>query len=203
MVQEKSSSLFSPSYLLAAGLVAVVAIAFVRGRNDLRTSAPASPAVSKPAPEINLIKLSSAEDIVEVEFELDGKVTLLHLWGTWCGPCRMEYPELARVAKDLEQNQKFQFVPVSCEAGQGETAEGLWMKTSDFFQSEGIDSPVYADHLGFTRGSLVERLDQANLYYPTSVLIGPDGKIQSIWEGYSEAGVDQIKELSLNLLASL
>ena len=33
-----------------------------------------------------------------------GKVILLNIWATWCGPCRREIPELESVQKDLGAN---------------------------------------------------------------------------------------------------
>ena len=32
----------------------------------------------------------------------ESKVTMINLWGTWCGPCKRELPELAVLAKDFE-----------------------------------------------------------------------------------------------------
>src|SRR5215210_2682111 len=31
-----------------------------------------------------------------------GKVLLVNLWATWCGPCRMETPELVRLHKEYQ-----------------------------------------------------------------------------------------------------
>ena len=33
--------------------------------------------------------------------EYRGKIVLLNLWATWCGPCRREVPDLERVQQDL------------------------------------------------------------------------------------------------------
>ena len=113
----------------------------------------------------------------------------------------MEYPHLAEATESLANNPGFQFVPVSCEGSSRETFEGLWEKTNDYFQSENIHSVAFADPRGVTRQSLAQRLEQSNLYFPTSVLIGPDGKIAGVWEGYSESGVAEIAKMSEALLA--
>ncbi len=43
-----------------------------------------------------------------------GKVVLLNLWATWCGPCREEMPALDRLQKELGSD-KFEVVAVSVD----------------------------------------------------------------------------------------
>ena len=38
-----------------------------------------------------------------------GKVTLINLWATWCGPCRNEMPELVKL-EEKYKNQGFQVI---------------------------------------------------------------------------------------------
>jgi thiol-disulfide isomerase/thioredoxin len=42
--------------------------------------------------------------------DLKGKVVVLHIWGSWCPPCRLEMPDLARLAKSLEDRKDVTFV---------------------------------------------------------------------------------------------
>jgi len=41
---------------------------------------------------------------------LKGKVVILHLWGSWCPPCRKEMPELAKLYKTLSDRRDIVFV---------------------------------------------------------------------------------------------
>lgn len=43
-----------------------------------------------------------------------GKVVLLNLWATWCGPCREEMPALDRLQKEMGSD-KFEVVAVSVD----------------------------------------------------------------------------------------
>ncbi len=161
-----------------------------------------SPAVGKPAPELDLVLLSEEQAAEPLQLRPDGNVTLVHFWGTWCGPCRMEYPHLSLMTLDLQEEERFQFVSVSCESSPEETFEGLWSKTKEYFHSTGIpNQTAYADPRGATRMSLLERLERPAVAYPTSILVDDQGKIAGVWEGYSPGAVEQIKLLADQLLA--
>src|ERR1051326_1903156 len=43
-----------------------------------------------------------------------GKVLLINLWATWCGPCRMETPELVKLHKEF-QSRGVEMVGLSTE----------------------------------------------------------------------------------------
>ena len=46
--------------------------------------------------------------------DYSGKVMLVNLWATWCGPCRSEIPELVKLHKEF-QSQGFEIVGLSTE----------------------------------------------------------------------------------------
>ena len=39
--------------------------------------------------------------------DLMGTVSVVNVWGSWCGPCRVEAPGLARVARQLGERSRF------------------------------------------------------------------------------------------------
>ncbi|QKJ32810.1 TlpA family protein disulfide reductase [Mucilaginibacter mali] len=55
---------------------------------------------------------------------MKGKVVLVDVWATWCGPCRQELPFLKQLEKDLE-GQPIQFVSISVDA---EKDKDKWLK---------------------------------------------------------------------------
>ena len=112
---------------------------------------------------------------------LDGRVTLLNFWGTWCPPCRRELPGLVRLAGRLASEPRFQLVAVSC--GSGEAAD-IAVETVDFLARQQFVPPIeawaFSDGLGATVFSEAYGLR----VFPTTYLIGPDGRVRRVWEGY-------------------
>jgi thiol-disulfide isomerase/thioredoxin len=159
-----------------------------------------SPARGKPAPTIDLIPLTDTKKLARIDSLPAGKVVLLHIWGTWCGPCKMEYPGLSAMAKKWETSNRFQFLPVSCESHPLEPNDTLLQKTQDYFDQADIESYAYCDPNGRTRQSVAKRLERDGMYYPTTMLIQQDGSIAGVWEGFNEGGVDQMHEAIRYLL---
>ena len=102
--------------------------------------------------------------------DLKGKYVVLHFWGSWCGPCRRENPQLV-VLNQKFGNEKVSMVSVAIEKDgtRWETArlqDGLnwplqFMETTPSLRF--FDSPI-ANQFG------VKKL-------PTLFLLNPDGKI--------------------------
>ncbi|MCH8239705.1 MAG: TlpA family protein disulfide reductase [Proteobacteria bacterium] len=76
---------------------------------------------------ITFVASAVPKDIPEIEFVTDdgtatsldawrGKVVLLNLWATWCGPCRKEMPTLDRLKAELG-GAEFDVVALSVDRG--------------------------------------------------------------------------------------
>jgi thiol-disulfide isomerase/thioredoxin len=112
---------------------------------------------------------------------VDGRVTLLNFWATWCPPCRRELPGLARLAGRLADEPGFQLVAVSCGSGREDVAE-LAAETLEFLERQGLEiSPWgFGDPVGRSVFSSAMGLDAL----PTTYLIGPDGRVRQVWQGF-------------------
>jgi thiol-disulfide isomerase/thioredoxin len=174
------------------GLAAAVAVAavYVSGRgpdNAGRSSAAApaaaatvSPAGTAPAARHNSGKLaafvykSAPEPVPAFPFydasqqtrtvgAFQGKVVLLNLWATWCGPCREEMPSLDRLQKELGSD-RFEVVAVSVDKNGFDASK-------KFLDGIGIKSLAhYSDPTG-RAASQVKALGM-----PATLLLDKDGR---------------------------
>ena len=169
---------------------------------DLVQLIPASPQpeISQPEQTAEPAAGAAAEPATLVGLPQTGKVTLLHIWGTWCPPCRLEYPELVELARELESEPGFQFVTISCGGGGPDEYEPLQADTLAYYREIGAGELLtYADLKGATRRSLMEQLNES-VVYPTTVLVSPEQRIAAVWLGYSPAGVSEMRQAIEDLL---
>lgn len=146
----------------------------------------ATPGVGEPLPAVLLAGLTPDTSPVDAA-ALQGKTTLLNLWGPWCGYCRMEMPELDAIQQRLTRRSEFQFWSVACaEDMAAENSAELQREVLDYLQTQGYAFRVYHDPQGKTRLAIAQALGllEQGIPYPLTLLIGPDGRIRRIWLGY-------------------
>jgi peroxiredoxin len=97
-----------------------------------------------------------------------GKPVLINAWATWCPPCRAEMPDLYQFYQDHKEDG---FVVLAVNAGE----DGSIVKS--FIQENGFTFPVLLD----PNTSLLDKL--AIRGYPTSIVIGRDGKVKLVQVG--------------------
>jgi thiol-disulfide isomerase/thioredoxin len=69
---------------------------------------------------------------------LKGKVVLMNLWATWCGPCQEEIPELEALY-EKDQAKGFEIAGISVDSAGSEKA------IADFVRLHKMTYPVYLD----------------------------------------------------------
>jgi len=100
--------------------------------------------------------------------DLAGKVVVLNFWFIGCPPCRMEIPELNKIALKYANDPNVVFVAVALDRAYDINE---FIKTSPFSYHIIDDGKIYAD------------LYKIHLY-PTNVVVGKDGKVMFHSSGY-------------------
>jgi len=102
-----------------------------------------------------------------------GKVLLVNLWATWCGPCRLETPELVKLHKEF-QSRGVEMVGLSTEDPEA-SAESV----SDFIREYNVDYQI-----GWATREVAITLMQGRTSIPQSFVIARDGRIVKRFIGF-------------------
>lgn len=109
-----------------------------------------------PVPEFPFF---DAEKATRTIAEKKGKVVLLNLWATWCGPCREEMPSLDRLQQSMGSD-KFEVVAVSVDKNGYDTArkflDGVGIKSLAFYSDPTGRAPSQVKAIGMPATLLVD-----------------------------------------------
>jgi cytochrome c biogenesis protein CcmG, thiol:disulfide interchange protein DsbE len=126
----------------------------------------AEPSVSKGSllPDMSLDDLYGGSPVTTKS--LHGKVALLNVWATWCGPCRAEIPELEAIHKTY-RSKGVEVVGVSVD--QPDAVEDV----KSFVAEQKITYRIVLD----ARGELASRFETSVI--PTTFLVNRKGEV--VW----------------------
>ena len=116
--------------------------------------------------------------------DYSGKVLLVNLWATWCGPCRMETPELVKLHEEY-QSRGVEMVGLSTEDPDA-SAESV----AEFVKAYNVKY-----HIGWATRDVAIALMQGRTNIPQSFIIARDGRIVKRFIGFRpDATPQQIRQ---------
>jgi cytochrome c biogenesis protein CcmG, thiol:disulfide interchange protein DsbE len=137
--------------------------------------------VGQAAPDIELPGATGAQKLSD----LKGKVVYLDFWASWCGPCRQSFPWMNDMQKKYGA-KGLQVVGVNLDAKRSD---------ADKFLAE---TPAQFALAFDTKGESPKKVGVKGM--PTSVLIGADGKVLAVHQGFKD---EERGELEAKLVAAL
>lgn len=121
------------------------------------------------------VKPVTAAELLQLVRDSGAKVVLVNVWATWCGPCREEFPDLVRLARDHEaKGLKVMFVSTDFDSELPQVKE--------FLARHGVNFPTYLKaekDMPFIN-AMDERWTGA---IPATFVYDGSGKLRHFWEG--------------------
>jgi thiol-disulfide isomerase/thioredoxin len=124
--------------------------------------------------------------------DLNGKVTLVNFWATWCGPCEEEFPYLVAINERFKARGDFQYVSVSYP-GEPLPLSEFRQATLEFLERQRANHATYHDPGGQTAAALLSTgvLDAL----PTTLVIDRQGVLAGVWQGYNRTSMSEVEQL--------
>ena len=173
--------------VISLGLLAAFGVSSCNSNDppNARTSTPARPAalVTLPRPILDAENRSTNGGPIKLA-DYSGKVLLVNLWATWCGPCRMETPELVKLHQEY-QSRGVEMVGLSTEDPDA-SAESV----AAFVKAYDVKY-----HIGWATRDVAIALMQGRTNIPQSFIIARDGRILKRFIGFRpDATPQQIRQ---------
>jgi thiol-disulfide isomerase/thioredoxin len=155
-------------------------------------AANAPPAANNPPPAF----VSLTPDIRETKLQtIDGeslklsdfadKVLIVNIWATWCGPCRLEMPELVKFDNEYRSRG---LVVLGLATSYNERNDPTHVK--EYVRSQNVSYKIIWDD-GTLAGPLVQMV-HAQSVIPQSFVISRDGRIVKHFQGFNPYSTPQL-----------
>lgn len=187
-------SLWTPARIaftvLVLSLFAALGISSCSSSDEKRSAAPAPPAAGPKAapparnaapPPVTTLPASVVDAelraVTGAPIKLSsyaGRVLVVNLWATWCGPCRLEIPELIKLHKEF-RSQGVEVVGLSTENPDA-SAEAVREFVHDFNVSYRV---------GWATSEVAITLMQGRDSIPQSFIISRSGRVVKRFVGFS------------------
>jgi len=181
------------AWLVTAGVLALVAALMAvlqeatRPRDATRLRPPRLAMQAEPRP-LPPISMRDAEGKAVPLERFRGKVVLLNVWATWCGPCRVEMPTLERLQARLG-GPGFEVVALSTDVGGAQAVR-------EFYDSLKITRlAIYVEG----EGNVLTALGAPGL--PTTLVVDAQGREVARYLGGADWEAPEVENLIRALVA--
>jgi thiol-disulfide isomerase/thioredoxin len=106
--------------------------------------------------------------------DFHGKVIVINIWASWCGPCRREIPEYEKVRKSYE-GREVEFVAL--------TVEDPRESTDDV--NKFLRQVSFGFRLGWADSEMARFLMNGRGGIPQTIVVDTDGRIIKHWTGFA------------------
>jgi len=174
--------------VISLGLLAAFGVSSCNSNDPATTSRPAAPTrptalATLPRPVLDAENKATSGGPIKLS-NYSGKVLLVNLWASWCGPCRAETPELVKLHKEY-QSRGVEMVGLSTEDPDA-SAESV----AEFVKAYDVKY-----HIGWATREVAIALMQGRTNIPQSFIIARDGRIVKRFIGFRpDATPQQIRE---------
>ncbi len=194
--------------LLAVGLLSALGLSSCNS-SDVPNNAPANRVTTAPpatnAPPVTNVPpaafVSLPQDLRETKLQtLDGesltlsdfadKVVIVNIWATWCGPCRLEMPELVKISNEYKSRG---LVVLGLATTYNENNDQAHVK--EFVRAQNVPYKIIWDD-----GTLVTPLVKAvqgKPVIPQSFVISRDGRIVKHFTGFRPYADPQLMRMAV------
>ena len=113
-----------------------------------------------------------------------GKILVINLWASWCGPCRREVPDYEKVRKEYV-GRAVEFIALTAEDP----------NTSSNRVKQFVHEVNFGFRMGWADRETASALMNGRTAIPQTLVIAGDGRILNHWRGYSPGqGRDRLRE---------
>ena len=123
------------------------------------------PRIGDPAPDIRVFSLTDLQYVTLSAYR--GKPVWLNFWGSWCPPCRAEFPDIKAAYTESLQPAGLVWLAISLD----ESPSAAW----SYAQTNGATFTILTDQYRQDTGSVYPIAN-----FPTHILVDRDGIVRDI-----------------------
>jgi peroxiredoxin len=139
----------------------------------------------QPAPDCSLSEIGGDSPVYDTS-QFRGKVVYIDFWASWCAPCAKSFPFMNQLHNELK-DKGLLLIGVNLDENPADARA--------FLEKTPVDFPLAAD----MDGQCAKKFEVKGM--PTSYLIGRDGTVRHVHQGFRGGETKELYQLVEQLLA--